>query len=33
MPREKALAIIREGRGTQFDPDLTDNFLAFMEKQ
>lgn len=33
MPREKALAIIREGRGTQFDPNLTDIFLAFMEKQ
>lgn len=28
-----ALAIIREGRGTQFDPNLTDIFLAFMEKQ
>lgn len=32
MPREKALAIIREGRGTQFDPNLTDIFLAYMEK-
>lgn len=33
LPKKKALAIIREGRGTQFDPDLTDIFLAFMEKQ
>lgn len=32
MPREKALAIIREGRGTQFDPNLTDIFFAYMEK-
>ena len=32
IPREKALAIIREGRGTQFDPNLTDIFLAYMEK-
>jgi putative two-component system response regulator len=27
MPHEKAVGIIREGRGTHFDPDLTDLFL------
>jgi putative two-component system response regulator len=28
MPHEKAVAIIREGRGTHFDPDVVDAFLA-----
>jgi putative two-component system response regulator len=28
MPHEKALEIIREGRGTHFDPDVVDAFLA-----
>jgi len=28
MPHEKALAIIREGRATHFDPDVVDAFLA-----
>lgn len=28
MPHEKAVEIIREGRGTHFDPDLVDAFLA-----
>ena len=30
-PREKARLIIREGRGTQFDPVLTDIFLSSVE--
>jgi|GEM_PF-6463774 len=30
MPVSRALAIIAEGRGTQFDPRLTDAFLAFL---
>ena len=28
MPHEKAVAIIEEGRGTHFDPDLVDAFLS-----
>jgi putative two-component system response regulator len=28
MPHDQALQIIREGRGTQFDPDVVDVFLA-----
>ena len=28
MPHEKAVAIIREGRGSHFDPDVCDAFLA-----
>jgi putative two-component system response regulator len=28
MPHEKAAAIIREGRGSHFDPDVADAFLA-----
>jgi len=28
MPHAKAVAIIREGRGTHFDPDVVDAFLA-----
>jgi PAS domain S-box-containing protein len=28
MPHENAVQIIREGRGTQFDPDITDAFLS-----
>ena len=31
MPHEKAVAIIREGRGTHFDPDVVDAFLALEE--
>ncbi|MBI4665665.1 MAG: HD domain-containing protein [Nitrospinae bacterium] len=31
MERKKALAFIREGRGTQFDPKITDIFLAILE--
>jgi putative two-component system response regulator len=30
--REEALAIIREGKGTQFDPVLTDVFVKIMEQ-
>ncbi len=32
-PKEKALAILREGSGTQFDPHLTEVFLDCLEKQ
>ena len=31
-PVEKALAEIRSRRGTQFDPELTDIFLALMDR-
>ncbi len=32
MPHEKAVAIIQEGRGQHFDPDITDVFLAIHEQ-
>ncbi|MDT8990519.1 two-component system response regulator [Curvibacter sp. APW13] len=32
MPHEKAVAIITEGRGTHFDPDLVDAFLAVQDE-
>jgi putative two-component system response regulator len=32
MPHEKAVAIIRDGRGQHFDPDITDAFLAIHEE-
>lgn len=32
MPHEKAVQIIGEGRGTHFDPDITDAFLALAEQ-
>ncbi|NVO06941.1 MAG: two-component system response regulator [Rhodoferax sp.] len=32
MPHEKAVAIITEGRGTHFDPDVTDAFLALTKQ-
>lgn len=32
MPHDKAVAIIQEGRGTHFDPDVTDAFLAAQEQ-
>jgi putative two-component system response regulator len=32
MPHEKAVAIIREGRGTHFDPDMVDVFLDVSEQ-
>ena len=32
MPHEKAVDIIREGRGSHFDPDLVDAFLAVQEE-
>lgn len=31
MPHEKAIQIITEGRGTHFDPDITDAFLEITE--
>ncbi len=31
FPHEKAVAIIREGRGQHFDPDMADAFLAMAE--
>ncbi len=32
FPKAKAIAILIEGRGTQFDPDLTDIFISCLEK-
>ena len=32
MPHEKAVGIIQEGRGTHFDPDVTDAFLALADQ-
>lgn len=32
MPHEKAVSIIQEGRGTHFDPDLVDAFVALHEE-
>ncbi|MFO1263745.1 MAG: two-component system response regulator [Rhodoferax sp.] len=32
MPHEKALAIIREGRGSHFDPDIVDAFLVLADQ-
>jgi putative two-component system response regulator len=32
FPREKAVAIIREGRGTHFDPDVVDAFVAIEQE-
>lgn len=32
MPHEKAVTIIKEGRGTHFDPDIADAFVALQEK-
>ena len=32
MPHEKAVAIIREGRGKHFDPDMVDAFDAVIEE-
>ena len=32
MPRDKALEIIVQGRGTHFCPSIVDAFLAYMEK-
>jgi putative two-component system response regulator len=32
FPLEKAVSIIREGRGSHFDPDITDAFLALQNE-
>jgi len=32
MPHEKAIAILREGRGTHFDPDMVDAFLDIQDE-
>lgn len=32
MPHEKAVSIIAEGRGSHFDPDVTDAFLALADQ-
>jgi putative two-component system response regulator len=32
FPHEKAVAIIREGRGTHFDPDLVDAFVEISQQ-
>ena len=31
MPHETAVRIIVDGRGTQFDPDIVDAFVALQE--
>ena len=31
LPKEEALRIMKEGRGTQFDPDVLDAFLEVVE--
>lgn len=33
MPKEQAIEVIRDGRGTQFDPVLTDLFLDYLENE
>ena len=33
IPKEKALQIMRDVRGTQFDPDVLDAFLACIEEE
>ncbi|SFU45411.1 response regulator [Pseudoduganella namucuonensis] len=32
MPHERAVAIIAEGRGTHFDPDMVDAFMAILDQ-
>ena len=32
LPHERAAAILAEGRGTHFDPDMLDAFLAHQER-
>ncbi len=32
MPHEKAIAIIQDGRGTHFDPDMVDAFLSIQDE-
>ncbi len=32
MPHEKAIAIMKEGRGTHFDPDMLDAFLTIQDE-
>ena len=32
MPHEKAAAIIAEGRGSHFDPDVVDAFIDIAEE-
>ena len=32
MPHAKAVAIIQEGRGSHFDPDIVDAFLALQDR-
>jgi putative two-component system response regulator len=32
MPHEKAVAIMREGRGSHFDPDILDTFLGLVDE-
>jgi putative two-component system response regulator len=31
MPHEKAIAIMKDGRGTHFDPDVLDAFLELQD--
>jgi putative two-component system response regulator len=32
MPHDKAAAIIREGRGNHFDPDVVDAFISLEQE-
>jgi putative two-component system response regulator len=32
MPHEKAIAIIQEGRGSHFDPDMVDAFVSIQDE-
>jgi putative two-component system response regulator len=32
MPHEKAVGIIKEGKGTHFDPDMVDAFLELEQE-
>jgi putative two-component system response regulator len=32
MPHDKAISIIQEGRGSHFDPDMVDAFLAIQDE-
>ena len=32
MPHEKAVAMIQEGKGSHFDPDITDAFVTLQDE-
>jgi len=33
MPVEEAVGILRAGKGSQFDPEVVDAFIAVLEKK